>query len=125
MTYIIITLIIGFIAFKFMNRPAIDLTPEEIIAQIKDGKALMIDVRTPGEYKEGHLALTTHNYNLNSGEFENKLAQLDKNKTYYLYCRTGNRSGQALRIMKNHGFNSVHNIGGFSALVNQGFEAAK
>ena len=50
---------------------------------------------------------------------------LDKDKTYYLYCRSGNRSGQAARIMKSKGFDNVYNVGGFEDLVRFGFESDK
>lgn len=83
---------------------------------------VIIDVRTQGEYDEGHLADVDLHYDFNSGEFERKIDDLDQDKTYYLYCRTGNRSGQAAEIMKKRGFENVHNIGGFDDLANAGFE---
>lgn len=61
-------------------------------------------------------------YNLTSGEFEEKLDSLDKSKTYYLYCASGNRSGKAAEIMKENGFENVHNLGGYNDLVEAGFE---
>ncbi|WP_158607317.1 rhodanese-like domain-containing protein [Rhodohalobacter sp. SW132] len=90
--------------------------------KVENEPGVIIDVRTQNEFDQGHLAETDLHYDFNSGEFEEKVDDLDKDKTYYLYCRTGNRSGQAADIMKKHGFENVHNIGGFEDLANSGFE---
>lgn len=83
----------------------------------------VIDVRTQREYEGGHLKIADHNFDLISGIFEDKLASLNKQETYYLYCRTGSRSGKAASIMADSGFTNVYNVGGFESLVNAGFEA--
>lgn len=90
--------------------------------KIEEEPGIIIDVRTQNEFDQGHLANVDLHYDFNSGEFGEKVDELDKNKTYYLYCRTGNRSGQAAQIMKNQGFEKVHNIGGYDDLANSGFE---
>lgn len=90
--------------------------------KIENEPGVVIDVRTQGEYDQGHLADTDLHYDFNGGEFEQKVDSLDKTKTYYLYCRTGNRSGQAAEIMKERGFEHAYNIGGFEDLVQSGFE---
>lgn len=90
---------------------------------ISNNPGTVIDVRTHAEYEDGHLKLADHNYDLLSGEFEENLDNLDKDETYYLYCRSGSRSEKATKIMKKNGFENVHNIGGFGDLINKGFEA--
>lgn len=90
--------------------------------KIENEPGVIIDVRTQVEYDQGHLADVDLHFDFNSGEFERKVNGLDKDTTYYLYCRTGNRSGQAALIMRNRGFKDVHNIGGFEELANSGFE---
>lgn len=85
----------------------------------------VIDVRTQEEYDEGHLADVDRHHNLLNGDFEAQLDSLDKNETYYLYCRTGNRSGQAAELMIGNGFENVYNIGGFKDLVDAGAESNK
>lgn len=90
--------------------------------KIENEPGLVIDVRTQSEYDQGYLEKVDMHYDFNSGEFEEKVDTLDKEKTYYLYCRTGNRSGQAAEIMKKRGFENVHNIGGYEDLANSGFE---
>ncbi len=71
---------------------------------------VIVDVRTPSEFEESHVAGAINIDFLNS-EFKNKIAQLDKEKPYKVYCRSGNRSGQAMNLMKSIGFKNVENLG--------------
>ena len=82
----------------------------EISAALKDGDVL-IDVRTPGEHREGHIpnSLLVDIY---SPDFQAKIKELDSSKTYYLYCRSGNRSGSAGNFMLQLGFDDVCNLTG-------------
>ena len=113
---------IGIIMFNFLSKSGEHGETNEWKQKISDEPGVIIDVRTQGEYDNGHLANVDLHYDFNSGEFEEKVDDLDKDKTYYLYCRTGNRSGQAANIMKKRGFENVHNIGGYEDLVSSGFE---
>jgi rhodanese-related sulfurtransferase len=55
------------------------------------------------------------------GSFETEIASLDKNATYAVYCRSGNRSGQAVKIMQDAGFRNLYNLeGGVIDWANQG-----
>lgn len=125
---IIIFLIAAFILYTFFSTSdqqmnnSLDISTQEFSEKIKDNPGVVIDVRTDEEYQNGHLAIADHQFNLMDGEFESKLDSLDQDKTYYLYCRTGNRSGQAARLMKEKGFENVYNIGGFQDLAAEGFE---
>ncbi len=101
------------------------ISAKQAIAQIVEEPGVIIDVRTKDEYNAGHLAKSDFQYDVTTGEFESKLNSLDKSKTYYLYCRSGNRSGKAASIMKANGFTNVYNIGGYSTLISAGFEASK
>ncbi|WP_205618400.1 rhodanese-like domain-containing protein [Schaalia suimastitidis] len=71
----------------------------------------IIDVRTPEEYAQGHLEGAI-NIDLSSPSFADTIAQLDTAGSYVVYCRSGNRSGQALTLMTNAGFVDVTNAGG-------------
>lgn len=71
---------------------------------------IILDVRTPGEYAESHVQ-DSINIDFLNPDFKMKIEKLEKNKTYKLYCRSGNRSGQAEQLMKNLGFKDVENIG--------------
>ena len=80
--------------------------------EVPDG-AVIIDVRTPEEYAEGHLEGAI-NVNLQSGSFEQEIAEQTLDGTYIVYCRTGNRSAQAVAIMTELGFGDVTDAGGVS-----------
>ncbi len=99
------------------------INAEQFQEKVDETPGVIIDVRTQKEYNQGHLADVDHQLNLLNGDFEASLDSLDKEKTYYLYCRTGNRSGQATELMKKNGFENVYNIGGFQELVNAGVES--
>ncbi len=92
-----------------------NLTQEEWVSQLeKDNNAVILDVRAPEEVEEGYIpnALNIDFY-LGQG-FLDELEALDKSKNYYVYCRSGNRSGQACAIMKSAGFKNTYNLeGGF------------
>ncbi|MDR6806688.1 rhodanese-related sulfurtransferase [Dyadobacter sp. BE34] len=94
----------------------------QALAQIKAGKAYLVDVRTPEEFDGGHLQYS-QNINFNGPDFKTQIAKLDKNKPVYLYCRSGNRSGKAADTLKTLGFHSYYNIGGFEQLKADGFPA--
>lgn len=84
--------------------------------KIKKKNAVVLDVRTTEEYSEGFIPKAI-NYNvLDSLKFVNAVQPLDKNKKYFLYCKSGRRSGKALLMMKNMGFENVQHLsGGISA----------
>lgn len=73
-------------------------------------KTVIIDVRTENEYLGGHIQ-NSKNIDFYSSEFESSLKNLDRSKHYVLYCRSGNRSGQATRMMKQLGFAHAENLG--------------
>lgn len=71
----------------------------------------VIDVRTPEEFAEGHLAGAV-NIDVNGPDFADRVAALDPAGTYAVYCRTGNRSAVAVDHMVDQGFESVYHLGG-------------
>lgn len=121
---IVSILIVGIIMFKIFTKQSsgMDISAEEFKQKYAENPGVVIDVRTKAEFNEGHLAATDHQLDVMNGEFQSQLERLDKDDTYYLYCRTGNRSGQAAKMMKNNGFENVYNIGGYSDLANAGLE---
>ena len=77
--------------------------------------AAVIDVRTPEETAGGYLdgALL---YDIQGSEFDNQLESLDKSANYVIYCRSGNRAGQAISYMQENGFTGeLTNAGGLDA----------
>lgn len=77
---------------------------------------VVLDVRSPAEYAAGHLQVA-QNIDFLAADFREKVNALDRDQNYFLYCRSGNRSGQAQKVMKELGFVSVINIGGFDDLA--------
>jgi rhodanese-related sulfurtransferase len=75
------------------------------------GKAdfVILDVRTPGEFSEGHLRGAV-NLDVQAPDFETRLRRLDRNKSYLVYCRTGNRSRRAIQAMEALKFQSVFHM---------------
>ena len=72
------------------------LSPKDFIKQAKaDTTSIILDVRTPGEYKEEHLAGARQLDFLNSEAFDAGIKRLDNTHTYYVYCRSGKRSHHA------------------------------
>ncbi len=71
---------------------------------------VIIDVRTPGEFASGHLEGAL-NIDVQSPDFAAQVSQLDPNQEYFIYCRSGNRSGQAISQMTNMGFTNMINGG--------------
>lgn len=70
----------------------------------------VVDVRTPEEFAMGHLDGAV-NISLTSGNFEQEIQSLDPTGKYIIYCRTGNRSAQAVDIMTDLGFENLHDAG--------------
>lgn len=81
----------------------------------KDENSFVLDVRTKDEVEEGYIP-GAKNLDIYKGQgFVEELEKLDKSKNYYVYCRSGNRSGQACALMDQMGFENTYNLlGGFS-----------
>lgn len=89
------------------------LAPQAFINQAKaDTTSILLDVRTPKEYSEGHLANARQLDYLNTEAFDAGIKQLDKSRTYYIYCRSGRRSHGACLKMKKQGFKVYDMEGG-------------
>lgn len=93
-----------------------DLTQEEWKLQLEgNSQAIILDVRTEDEVEEGMIPNALHKDIYKVQEFIDEINKLDKSKTYFVYCRSGNRSGQACSLMNSLGFENCHNLmGGFS-----------
>ena len=91
----------------------------------KDAKIVVIDVRTPAEYAEGHIA-GAKNINFNDADFAEKLGAVDRKQTVLVHCGRGGRSTSSLEVFKKLGFKTViHLDGGFSDWVRAGHPVEK
>jgi len=90
-----------------------NLDPGEAQALIRehagDRNFVVLDVRTPGEFAQGHLGGAVL-VDYSSPEFRQQVARLDRTKTYLVYCRTGNRSSRAMGILQELGFQNVYHL---------------
>ena len=79
---------------------------------------VILDVRTVGEFDEGHIMDAI---NIPVGEIADRLDELTKEDDLLVYCRTGNRSGSAVRILSDAGYTKVYHMHeGISVWIQQG-----
>ena len=105
------------------NSSATKVSAPEFLDQISAAEVVLIDVRTPEEFASGHLP-NALNINVESADFETQIAALDKNTTYGIYCRSGNRSTVASDKMAQAGFTSlINSTAGLDELVANGATA--
>lgn len=97
--------------FKTKPKNYIDLGSEDFYKGMQEKDAIIIDVRTAGEFHSGKFK-GSRNIDMMSPNFVNQVKNLPKDKKYYIYCRSGNRSGQACEIMADMGFESTFNLSG-------------
>ena len=88
-----------------------DIDPAELTRLINHEDTLLLDIRTTGEYRQGHILNSRH---IPTSELESRMGELEKyrNNPVIAYCKSGNRSVAACRILKNHGFEKVYSLGG-------------
>jgi len=95
-----------------------DVTPaaaQKLLAENKEVRVL--DVRTPAEYAEGHIAGAL-NVDFKASDFAENVGKLDKNTTYIVHCRSGKRSSGSLPILKENSFGTIYHL-------NKGFNSWK
>ncbi|SDY01959.1 rhodanese-like domain-containing protein [Flavobacterium degerlachei] len=84
-------------------------------ALVKQG-AVILDVRSPGEYQQGHIK---GSINAPLNDLSRHISKLKKESTIITCCASGMRSASAKSILKSNGFTQVHNGGGWSSLQNK------
>ncbi len=86
------------------------ISPAEFVQTLQDDpQVMLIDVRTPAEYADGHIA---NSVNINVEEIASRLDEIPRDKTIVVYCRSGNRSARAAQILRNAGYNVIYDLGG-------------
>jgi len=93
----------------FQDLPARDFA--EKIKNAPADKYTILDIRTKAEYDQIHLKDAV-NLDFYASDFRSQLDQLDKTRIYFIYCRSGKRSGNAVKIMKQLKFKEVYNLAG-------------
>lgn len=87
------------------------LSPKEAAKILGRPDIVLVDVRTPGEFAEGHLKGAV-NINFFGPRFEYDIQKLPKDKTLLLYCKTGVRSARAAEMIREEGERKVFDLGG-------------
>jgi len=106
--YILIGAAVAFFAYRAIaNRKG---SPALVREKIGSG-ALVVDVRTPGEYRSGSYPKAR---NIPLDALSARMRELPKDKPIVLFCASGSRSGQAARLLKRAGFGDVVSAGGLS-----------
>ncbi len=96
-----------------------NVSPDDLKAHLDDPKVIVVDVRTPAEYVQGHVPRAI---NLPLQEIENWYRDLPRDRTVYLICRTGHRSTKAAEFLKEKGFRNLRNVtGGTLAWIQKGY----
>ncbi|MFM1857844.1 MAG: hypothetical protein RLZ05_904 [Bacteroidota bacterium] len=88
------------------------LSPKQFDRYLKKPETVLIDVRTPVEWRAGKITGARLQNVLEVDSFKNALTNLDPKGEYLLYCRSGKRSQRALELMKESGFANVHDLAG-------------
>ncbi|MFT4987140.1 MAG: rhodanese-related sulfurtransferase [Flavobacteriales bacterium] len=78
----------------------------------KDASPVILDVRTEQEWEEGIIPGAVKLDIFDAHNFKGEVEKMDKAKSYFVYCRSGNRSGQACAFMNNIGFDNTYNLMG-------------
>lgn len=114
-TYIITGVVILFLVVLFMVTPTKNISNfrgAEFIEKYSNTEgAVLLDVRTPEEFASGHIQ-SAINIDFQNPSFAEDVKKLDTSKPYFVYCRSGNRSGKAVSFMKENGFTKIYELQG-------------
>ena len=92
---------------------------EEYKHLIDKSDVQLVDVRTPKEYKEGHIE-GAENIDIFSDDFLMQFEHLNKEEPVYIYCRSGNRSAKASKMLSETGFKQIIDLkGGYKAWTSE------
>ncbi len=75
-----------------------------------DSDAIILDVRTTEEFETSRIPKSLNIDFYNPEIFMQEISKLDKDKSYYIYCRTGVRSANSCQIMEEFGFTKTYNL---------------
>jgi thioredoxin 1 len=110
-TAVFLLLVLAFLGSN-AQQPGASLPAADFADRVKHlPGAPVVDVRTPGEFANGHLAAAL-NYDWNGGQFDSQVAALDKSKPVFVYCMSGKRSAAAAARMRTLGFREVYEMQG-------------
>ena len=107
----LLLLFVGCLLFSCAEKSDMPITE---ISSVDLENAVLLDVRTPEEYAEGHLEGAV-NIDWYQTDFITKLETVDRGDKVYVYCKKGGRSAEAAKLMDSLGFKVVDLTGGYDA----------
>jgi rhodanese-related sulfurtransferase len=114
-----------FIGNQANAQSALKVNSIEFKASYYKYKGLLIDVRTPYEYEEGHIE-KARNIDVNSPDFLKEIEKIPRDQAVFLYCGIGVRSAKAANIFRKNGFKYVYDLdGGYEDLIKVGMRSVK
>jgi rhodanese-related sulfurtransferase len=107
------------------DNPEINISAKDYLMLDESSESIILDVRTDSEYKAGHVKNAIL-INLRAPDFMDKIRDLNKDQTYYVYCKSGVRSRSAVIKMRKEGISKAYNIsGGIIDLTRNGLSLEK
>ncbi len=107
----IVALVGALIAFSPTSASGL-LNSSDFISKYKSTPdAVLVDVRTPAEFDSSHIKGAI-NVDYENNNFKSEVKKLDTSKTYFVYCRSGNRSSKSIVIMKESGIKNIYDLQG-------------
>lgn len=102
------------------------ITPDAFQKKLTEEKdAYLLDVRTPQEYRDGHLA-NFINMDYYEAGFSNELEKLNTDNPVFVYCRSGKRSGETVKMLQKMGFKEIYDLkGGITAWIEDNKKVVK
>lgn len=108
-----------------LGQSALKVNSIEFKASYFKYKGVLLDVRTPLEYAEGHIE-NARNIDLSNSNFETEINKLDREQAVFVYCGIGVRSTKAAAMLRKKGFKHVFDLdGGYQDLVKVGMKSVK
>ncbi len=109
-------------AVDLANLP-VNVTVQQAASLLDNPNVAFIDVREPDEYAAGHIPGVKL---IPLGSVPSRLSEIPKDKTVIAVCRSGNRSSQATKYLRDQGFDNVHNMtGGMSQWTQAGYKVER
>ena len=94
-----------------IDKSTVELVGVEFSKELIKKQIKIIDVRTPKEFNQGHIE-NAININFKSSNFIKSISKLNKDTSFLIYCKSGNRSGKAAKIFDSIGFYKIYNLKG-------------
>lgn len=88
-----------------------NIDSDELVEKMESEPGILLDVRSPDETRDGIIEGATM-MDFYEDNFKNRIMELDRDQPVYVYCASGNRSGQTAKMLKDAGFDEVYNLEG-------------